>query len=133
MDSKADKKLIKKHDLEIGSFYFYPNFMISEVKEGVAVGFENAQEMLALAKNYYGNTTPFVYITNRINSYSFNPTVHFKTTAMFPNLKGYAVVTYDPMNHDIAQMEQSFMNKPAKNFHSLEKAIEWAESLIVKD
>ncbi len=124
---------IAKHKLDVGTFTFFANYMIAEVNEGVAVAYENAKEMLMLAKRYYGNTTPFVYITNRINSYSFNPTAHFKTAPMFPNLKGYAVVTYDAINHDIAEMEQTFMTKPSKNFQSLEEAISWAESLIVKD
>lgn len=107
--------------------------MVAEVKEGIVFALENAREMLQLAKEYFGNKTPFVYITNRINSYSFNPTVHFKTVAMFPNLMGYATVTYDTINHEIAQMEESFMNRPVKNFRMLEDAIAWAEELIVKD
>lgn len=95
--------------------------------------YENATEMLNLAKEYFGNKTPFIYITNRINSYSFHPTVHFKTVALFPNLIGYATVTYDEINHKIAQLEESFMNRPAKNFRTLEDAIAWAEQLIVRD
>lgn len=107
--------------------------MVAEVKEGIAFTFENAQEMLQLAKEYYGNKTPFVYISNRVNSYSFNPTAHFKTATMFTNLKGYATVTYDTINHEIAHMEESFMNRPVKNFRILEDAIAWAEQLIVQD
>ncbi|WP_430907254.1 hypothetical protein [Maribacter sp. 2-571] len=129
----SEQAYLGKHHLDIGTFTFYGNFMVAEVAEGVAFAFENATEMLSLAKQYYGNTTPFVYITNRVNSYSFNPTAHFKTTAMFSNLKGYAVVTYDVMNQDIAQMEQSFMNRPFGMFKSLDDAVAWAESLIVKD
>ncbi len=133
MHLEVKNKFLKKHDIEIGSFYFYDHFMISEIKEGMAVVYENAIEMLNLAKSYYGNTTPFVYITNRINSYSFNPTSHFKTTPIFPNLRGYAMVTYDAINDEIADMEQAFMNKPSKKFNKLEDAVAWADSLIVKD
>ncbi len=82
--------------------------------------------MRRLAKEYFGKKT-FVYITNRINSYSFNPTAHFKTVALFPNIVGYATVTYDEINHDIAQLEESFMNRPTKKFRALEEAIEWGE------
>jgi hypothetical protein len=133
MASKLNRILIKKYDLEVGTFYFYENFMVSEAKENVAVSFESAQEMLALAKMHFGKLTPFVYISNRINSYSFNPTAHFKTTAMFPNLKGYAVVVYDKMNREIAEMEQSFFTIPANIFNSLENAINWVEKLILAD
>ena len=114
-------------------FYFYENFLVSEVKAGVAFTLENAKEMLELAKMHFGKKIPFVYIANRINSYSFNPTAHFKTAAMFPNLKGYGVVIYDSMNLEIAQMEQSFFNKPVNIFSSLEDAINWVDELIMMD
>lgn len=133
MAPQLDRKLLKRHDLDVGTFFFYKNFMVSEFKEGIAVTIDNAREMLHLAKIYYGNKTPVVYITNRVNSYSFNPTDHFKTAQMFPNLKGYATVTYDAINHDIASLEQSFLNVPTQVFHSLEDAINWVEELIVMD
>ncbi|QLG45130.1 hypothetical protein [Costertonia aggregata] len=133
MSPKLDRTLTRKHDLEVGYFYFYKNFVISEIKEGMSITFENATEMLRLAKTYFGNTTPFVYISNRKNSYSFNPTAHFKTTQMFPNIKGFAAVVYDDMNRDIAEMEQSFLNVPVNIFTHLDKAIDWAEEIIVMD
>lgn len=133
MTSSLNIKLIKRHDLEVGSFYFYKNHIVSEVNEGIAFSFEKAYQVLELGKAYYGSTTPFVYISNRVNSYSFNPTAHFKTQAMFPNLKGYAVVTYDEMNQEIAVMEQTFLNKPVAIFHKLEEALKWVEELILMD
>lgn len=133
MAPKINRKLKHRYDLDIGSFYYYENFMVAEIKEGIAVSFENAQEMLKLTKVYFQNTTPFVYITNRKNSYSFNPTAHFKTAQLFPNLKGYAVVTYDPMNTDIAELEKTFLNKPVSIFDNLDDAINWVEELIVLD
>jgi hypothetical protein len=126
-------ELIKRHDLEVGSFYFYKNHIVAEVKEGVAFTYEKAFRILELGKAYYGNKTPFVYISNRVNSYSFNPTAHYKTQAMFPNLKGYAVVTYDEVNQEIAELEQTFLNKPVAIFHNLEHALKWVEELILMD
>lgn len=128
-----NRALIKKYDLDIGSFYFYENYVVSEIKEGVSFTFEKAAEMLELSKVYYGNKTPFVSISNRIHSYSFDPTSHFKSTAMFPNLKGYAVVIYDVINDKIARMEQPFLHKPANTFHNLKDAIDWVEELILVD
>jgi hypothetical protein len=133
MASKINRTLVKKYHLEVGAFYFYENFLVSEVNAGVAFTLENAKEMLELAKMHFGKKIPFVYIANRKNSYSFNPTAHFKTAAMFPNLKGYGVVIYDSMNLEIAQMEQSFFNKPVNIFKSLEDAINWVDELIMMD
>lgn len=133
MSSKINRALIKKYALDVGDFYFYENYMVAEVKEGIAFSFENATEILKLGKIHYNNTTPFVYISNRKNSYSFNPTSHFKTAPMFPNLKGFASVTYDPINNEIAEMEQSFLNTPSRNFNTLEDALNWVEELILMD
>tara|TARA_R110000796_G_scaffold37722_3_gene95129 strand:- start:83975 stop:84376 length:402 start_codon:yes stop_codon:yes gene_type:complete len=133
MASKINRTLIKKYNLDIGDFFFYENFLVAEVKEGIAFSFENAKEILGLAKMYYGNKTPFVYITNRKNSYSFNPTSHFKTVPLFPNLKGFAAVVYDSINQEIAVMEQSFFSKPVNIFYNLDDAIDWVEQLIEMD
>lgn len=51
----------------------------------------------------------------------------------FPNLKGYAVVSYDPINRDIVEMEKSFLNAPMRIFDSLAEAINWVEKQIVLD
>lgn len=133
MTSSLNLELIKKHDLEVGSFYFYKNHIVAEVNEGIAFTFEKAFQVLELGKAYYGNTTPFVYISNRVNSYSFNPTAHYKTQTIFPNLKGYAVVTYDEVNKEIAELEQTFLHKPVAIFHQLEHALKWVEEMILID
>lgn len=133
MSSRINRALIRKHELEIGLFYFYKNFMVAEIKEGIGVSYENATEMLRLVKTYFGNTTPFVYISNRKESYSFNPTSHFKTVSMFPNLKGFAAVTYDGMNKEIAMMEQSFINVPTEIFNTVEEATLWVEEILILD
>ena len=130
---KIKDKLIKKIEIDIGIVYFYKNYVVTEINEGIVVNFEKAAKLLQLGIEYYGSKTPFVYISNRINSYSFEPTAHFKSTEMFPNLKGFGVVIYNKLNSDVAKMEQAFINKPTNIFYSLEEAIEWAEELIVID
>ena len=132
-NSKINRNIIKKYQLDIGVFTFYENYVVSEIKAGIAIDFENAAEMLRLAKMHFNNTTPFVYISNRKNSYSFNPTAHFKTAQMFPNLKGFAAVVYDVINEDIAVLEQNFLSAPVKIFKNLNDAINWVEELIVID
>jgi hypothetical protein len=133
MKSHLNRALIKRYQLPIGVLYFYENYVISEMNEGIALSYENSKELLELGKAYYGKHTPFVFISNRKNSYSFNPTTHFKTVPLFPNLKGFAVVVYDSMNKEIAEMEQSFINKPVNIFDTIEDAILWVEELISAD
>ncbi|WP_027395519.1 hypothetical protein [Aquimarina latercula] len=125
-----NKKLLHKHELAIGLFYFYKNHIISEVKEGVTLTFENCSELFEIIHSYYGTSTPFVYISNRKNSYSFVPTGHFKSSKLFPNFIGYGVVTYDAINTKVATLEQSFLENETKIFDDLNEALLWAQELI---
>ncbi|WP_103864999.1 STAS/SEC14 domain-containing protein [Aquimarina sp. I32.4] len=133
MQWKINKSLIKKYDLDIGTVYFYQNYVVTEIKEGMLLNYEKAGQLLLLGKEYYGNNVPFVYISNRIHSYSFEPTDHFKSTELFPNLKGYAVITHNVIGNKIAELEQAFLNTPTQIFDSLEEAIIWVEQLISHD
>ncbi|WP_299245569.1 hypothetical protein [uncultured Aquimarina sp.] len=125
-----NKKLIHKHQLTIGLFYFYKNHIISEIKEGVILTFENCSELFELIHSYYGTTIPFVYISNRKNSYSFVPTGHFKSSKLFPNFTGYGVVIYDAINYKVATLEQSFLETPTKIFNCLDDTLLWIDELI---
>jgi len=133
MSYKTNKKLIKKYILDIGTFFFYENFIISEINEGISMNFDKATKLFSIGKKHYGNHIPFVYISNRINSYSFEPTSHFKSVELFSNLKGFAVVTYDPINSKIAGLEQAFINVPTKLFDNVDDAINWVNELIIPD
>ncbi|WP_378176954.1 hypothetical protein [Aquimarina sp. SS2-1] len=133
MLQNSTHKLVRKHVLDIGTFYFYDNFLIAEMNEGVSIDFDKASKLFLLTKEHYGNNVPFVYITNRVNSYSFKPTTHFKSAKLFPNLKGYGAVIYDSINNKIASLEQSFLDVPTKIFDNLEDAVQWVDELIVHD
>ncbi|MFL1896058.1 hypothetical protein ACJRPK_10170 [Aquimarina sp. 2-A2] len=133
MITAADKTLIHTCNLEVGTFYFYKNFVVSEINEGVVFNFAKAEKLFELCNCYYGKKTPFVYLAHRINSYSFVPTDHFKSTALFPNLKGYGVIVYNLTQERIAALEKSFMNKPMRVFDNFQQAILWVDSLITSD
>ena len=124
--------LISTLDLDIGIFRFYPNLVISEIKEGVTVTFDNSLPVFIKGLEHYTVNTPLVYISNRINSYSFDPTLHMEAKAIFSNLRGFGVVVYDEMNLRIAQLEQKFMDCPVNLFYSLDEAKEWARSVLEK-
>lgn len=128
-----NKILIKKYELEIGSFYFYKNFVIGEIKEGIITTHENSEELFLIGKEYYGLTAPFVYISNRVNSYSFDPTGHYKSLKLFPNLRGFGVVAYTMRSEKVANLEQVFIDVPTKIFDNLKSAVYWAEQLTIID
>ncbi|MCW5516421.1 hypothetical protein [Muriicola sp. Z0-33] len=118
-------------ELDIGFFRFYPNLVVSEMKEGVVVNFDNCLPLFIKALEYYTTDTPLIYISNRINSYSFDPTLHLEAKTVYSNLKGYGVVVYDEMNYRIALLEQKFMDCPVNIFYSIEEAKIWASKLLM--
>ncbi|MFS4446389.1 hypothetical protein [Maribacter sp. 2307UL18-2] len=132
MNTIADLKQqpVAEHKLDLGRFVFYKNISISEVSEGTHVTFEKMADMLRIAENVYGNDTPFVYISNRIHSYSIDPLGYYEAIKLFPNLKAYAIVSQNNRRRTLAVLEKLFMKKPIRVFDDLEKAYEWAAQII---
>ncbi len=130
MVKTINKTFIKKYKIDIGSFYFYEQYVVGEVEEGSDLNFESGKELYELIEKHYNNIVPYVYISNRVNSYSFKPTRHYRSARLFPNLKGYAIVTYDEVNTKIAQLEESFSEIPTCIFDNLNDAINWSGHII---
>ncbi len=72
---------------------------------------------------------PFVYITNRINSYSVDPQIYFETSKI-KNLAGFAVVSKKYKAKSNAEIEKMFFSKPFEIFGDLDSAKKWATQLL---
>lgn len=106
----------------------YDNYVVVVMKEGVNITPDHNEILVQVTETYYKDK-PFVYITHRINSYSVDPQIYFKTSQI-KNLKGFAVVSEDYKAKVNAQIEKMFFNKPFEIFGELEEAFTWAENLI---
>jgi hypothetical protein len=126
------KKPLVEHELDLGRFLYYENFSIAEVSEGVHLSPEKMQKLLRIAEDVYGDDIPFVYISNRIHSYSIDPLGYYEAIKMFPNLKGYAIVSQNNRLRTLAVLEKLFIKKPVRVFENLEKAVTWAEQINTK-
>ena len=54
----------------IGNFYFYDNFVITELYDNANTGYESLNEFIHLMNDHFGDTKPYGLISNRKNSYS---------------------------------------------------------------
>jgi hypothetical protein len=97
------------------------------MNEGITVTPEFNSVLEDIADTYFLDKN-FVYITHRINSYSVDPNIYFKTSKI-KNLIGFAVVFGDKIYRDNISLEKTFFSKPFNSFTSLEPAIEWANKL----
>lgn len=110
-----------------GKVTIYDNYLITVMNEGITVT-PNLNDVLAnIAETYYKNKC-FVYITHRVNSYSVDPNIYFKTSQI-SNLKGFAVVSGKKIVIDNTDLESAFLSKPFKSFTKIEDAIDWANTL----
>ncbi|GAA4272326.1 hypothetical protein GCM10022258_16200 [Aquimarina gracilis] len=87
--------------------------------------------LLAMAADQYYKNKPFVYISNRVNSYSVDPSIHIEMSKI-QNLVGFAVISNDPLQKKQTQLEQSLFAKELRLFDTIKEAIEWKNEIIQK-
>jgi len=127
-----DIKLLNTLETNTLNAYFYNNFVVVEVSEGVNLNFKSGFSLLLKGLQIHG-TRPFIYISNRINSYSLNPN-DYKYLEKIPTLKGLAIVSNSKDLQLMAKMEsQFFVKKPFEMFDDIQNAHEWGEMVLSKD
>ncbi|MCX7548017.1 hypothetical protein OS188_08630 [Xanthomarina sp. F1114] len=110
-----------------GTVSIHDFYMVAKMNEGVTVDPELNSILEDISKTHFKDKN-FVYITHRVNSYSVDPNIYFKTSQI-PNLIGFAVVLGNEIRLDNIEIEKMFLSKPFHSFKSLDKAIEWAKEL----
>jgi len=110
-----------------GNFFFFNNFIVSEIHEGVDFTWKTAQETLKAMKKHYGDR-PVTYISNRIHEYSVRPQDWSKFVEANYKFSAYLIVSYNKRNWLNALLEKSFINTKVERFRGLKDAINWAKS-----
>jgi len=118
-------------ETEVASVYFYGNLAVVEVSEGINLSYKNGFSLLLNGLRILG-TKPWIYISNRVNSYSVDPN-DYKYLNNVPTLKGIAIVDAKESGKVNAQLEGSFSKKPFKIFLSMVDAFEWANTILYKN
>ncbi len=121
---------VKKYDLDFGKVFFYENYLIIEVAEGICFDYEKAKEISLLTNLHFGNQ-PFGYISHRVNSYSLEPTGYMKMEVIFPHLKVFSAVTYTKFQKSGISVENMFYQDEIKRFDNLEEAVEWTKEQLI--
>ena len=114
---------------DFGTFYFFDNVVISEINEGISLVFDDTLELIEQIKKYYQGR-PFGYLSNRIYSYSVDPTGYFKVEENFPNLAGFAVVMHNRFTNGALKIEKMFLAAPFEGFMTLGEAFTWLNALV---
>lgn len=85
------------HILESGIFYFFKDFIVSEINEGVNFNWRPAQEVIKLAANHYTVYTMVASISKRLYSYSLASQDWLTFFEGRYSLSAFAVVSYNKM------------------------------------
>ena len=87
-------------------------------------------QILMKSVNINFENRSFGYISNRIHSYSVDPTIYLDTSKKFEKLKAIAVVSKRKMHRSNFQLEKQFFKSPLMLFEELNEAKTWmAEQL----
>ena len=123
-----DFQLKKRLETDIGMVYFYNGIVIFEANEGVVLSYKTGFSILLKGLNYLG-TKPWVYISNRVHSYSIKP-MDYKYLNKVPTLRAVGVVNYSEVGHTNAELEAKFCKKPFQMFENLTEAAIWGKGYL---
>lgn len=133
MKARLNDNFIQKYDLNLGTYYFYNNYIIAEIKEGAVITLGKLYDLIPIVQKHYGNGQPFTYISDRIYSHSIIPTDYLDCPLInMSNFKGYGVVTYNQASEMSIEVEKHFSQRPFHNFKNLKDAINWTKNEAIK-
>lgn len=102
--------------------------VIGTINEGVHLSPELSQAIVLTVFKHLGDY-PMVYITNRIHSYSIDPTL-YTNISKIKNVIGIGIVCNKTRKAEIAQIDKLFYKKRLKQFDTIDNAMFWAIKLL---
>ncbi|MHA7059388.1 hypothetical protein ACWGOQ_0019330 [Aquimarina sp. M1] len=122
--------MTKYYDLGFAKVEIQEDFLKNTIVEGFLVTPEHNKLLLEFVRKYFDNK-PFVYISNRVNSYAVDPTVYHETEKI-DNLMGIAVVSKNCRQQRLTELEGKFFEKKLKYFTNINDALNWKNELLQK-
>lgn len=119
------------YDLGFCKIDLHYNYIIATVNEGVNFSTDHYLIFREIIDEHFKNR-PFIYISNRVNSYSIDPMVYIET-GKIKNLVGIAVVSKNPKQKRITQVENMFLKREFHLFTNMEAALLWKDSVLAND
>lgn len=115
-------------DLAVGNYFFYGNIVVVEAREGIVLSYKkNLSVILAILNITKGE--PWVYVSNRINSYAINM-LDYKYLNKVPTLRAIGIVNYNDLARLNTTLEVKFCKKPFKVFNNLREAVVWGVAVL---
>lgn len=110
--------------LDCGRFQVFENYIIGTINQGVLFDSYCQTAFSKITETYFKDRY-FGYISNRVNSYSVDPTIYINDAIGFERLKVMAVVTKGYLHKSNVQLERQFFKAELQTFNSIADATLW--------
>lgn len=118
------------YNLKSGDLYFYDNFLISEIHEGIVVAKEDLIEVINLIHKHFGFNKPYGLISHRLHSYAINLYDIIPIVSEFGLLIANAVVAYTEISLKNFELEKRVLKLKGEAFKNMEDALIWTKQEI---
>ncbi|MEW4925237.1 hypothetical protein [Algibacter sp. 2305UL17-15] len=127
-------EVLKELNYSFGNVYIFNGFVITEIKQGINVSWENHAKLIAEDVSCYLGTdgSDLVYISNRIHSYAVMAADWLKFFKSNYLLKAYYIVSSSPHSKLNLMVESLFFKNKIKSFDSLHAAVNWVKKGMVE-
>jgi len=124
-DSKYTNLPHEELNLPFGNFYFFENFVVSELHEGIHFDWKRVKILADLILNHYGPVSDLIYLSNRVNSYSIEPQSWLKFEKKYHLFKATGIIAYNNRGGLSVVLERIFSKEKIKKFRRLKDGIDW--------
>ena len=122
---------MKKLDYDFGTLTLGDRFIIGEINEGAEVTREMVLEVIGIADKHFQGKT-WGYISNRVHSFSTDPTIFMQAKQLDEKMVAFAAVIYREISKKVTEYEQGFIGDSFSYavFDDLDEAISWVQSKL---
>ena len=123
---------MKTIETDLGLYEIYDNYVIARFSAGVSVGFDDADSIIKILTQHFPHN--FGWISDRVNSYSFDTMLIFHVLERMQNLKSVASVVYGQVSKRTDYLEPMLSaSMQVGEFDSLDKAESWMKESLKLD
>ncbi|TJY33896.1 hypothetical protein [Pontimicrobium aquaticum] len=119
-------------ETKFGNLYFYDNFLITEIFEGIIVGRKEFNKIFNLCLDIYDNDRPFGIVSHRVHPYSVNLFELIPISDKFNSVVANAVIAYTDISVKNFELEKRLLKFKGKFFNNLNSAISWTNKEVEK-
>ena len=117
---------------KFGNLYFFDNFLITEIFEGMVVGKKEFLKIFDFCFEIYGADKPFGIVSHRLFPYSVNLFELIPISDKFNSVVANAVVAYTDISMKNFELEKRILKFKGKIFNNLDSAISWTKNEVEK-